>query len=221
MTRKDARILRTMIVDDHEMARAGLRALLGGLPAIEVVAEASNGLDAIRIASLVSPDLLLVDLRMPGADGFEVVRQLRESQPAMCVMVVTMHDDPEYQRRARDLGADGYVLKDASRAALLGAIDGALRTRAMVTHRSAGAAMSVSPDEERLTERELQVLGLIAHGLTNREIGERLGIAPGTAKIHVERILAKLGVVDRTQAALRAAALGLNTRPRRGPGSAS
>lgn len=219
MTRKTPRILRTMIVDDHEMARAGLRALLGGLPAIEVVAEASNGLDAIRVASLVLPDLLLVDLRMPGADGFEVVRQLRAAQPAMCVMVITMHDDPEYQRRARDLGADGYVLKDASRAALLGAIDGALRTRAMASHQ--GAAVSVSPGDERLTERELQVLGLIAHGLTNREIGERLGIAPGTAKIHVERILAKLGVVDRTQAALRAAALGLNTRPRRGPGSAS
>jgi DNA-binding NarL/FixJ family response regulator len=205
--------LRVMIVDDHEMARAGLRALLSGLPVLQVVVESDNGIDAIRVASEIRPDLMLLDLRLPGIDGFEVIRHLRASGERMCIVVVTMHDDAEYQRRARALGADGYVPKDATRAELLGAIELALRERAGL--RCTGGAPLLRSPEERLTQRERQVLALIVQGMTNREIGERLGIAPGTAKVHVERILSKLDVADRTQAAVKAAALGLTFKATR------
>jgi DNA-binding NarL/FixJ family response regulator len=201
--------LRVMVVDDHEMARAGLRALLGGLPALQVVAEAANGTDAIRLAAEAQPELLLLDIRMPGSDGFEVLRHLRAIQAKICIVIVTMHGDEEYLRRAREMGADGYVLKDASRNELLDAIEIALRQRAGIGGQHGHGFPVLRAPEERLTEREKQVLSLIVQGMTNREIGARLGIAAGTAKVHVERILSKLGVVDRTQAAVRAAALGL------------
>lgn len=214
MTQSIERPLRVMIVDDHEMARAGLRALLGGMPMLELVAEAASGADAVRIASRLRPDLMLIDLRMPDVDGFEVIRQLRETEWDLCIVVVTMHDDPEYLQRARELGADGYVLKDASRSDLLGAIEIALRSRSGIPERDRLIA-AIFQIEERLTERESDVLNLLMYGLSNREIGERLGIAPGTAKVHIERILAKLGVADRTQAALRAAAFGLTGKKSR------
>lgn len=205
--------IRALIADDHEMARAGLRALLGGLSTLQVIAEAANGEQAVEMTLRLRPDLLLLDLRMPGTDGFGVLRRISAHPPMPCVVIVTMHDDIEYLREAREANAHGYVLKDAGRNELIGAIDAALRLWRPGTSGTGACRPSLLPPEEPLTGRESQVLRLVAQGMTNREIGERLGIAPGTAKIHVERILAKLGVTDRTQAAVRAAALGLRRMP--------
>ena len=205
MRDRDPPLIRALIADDHEMARAGLRALLGGLPALEVIAEATNGEQAVNMAVRLRPELLLLDLRMPGTDGFGVLRRLAQFPPMPCVVIVTMHSDIEYLREAREAGAHGYVLKDASRNALLASIDAALRA----WRPDAARLPRLMPREQPLTRRESEVLMLVAQGMTNRGIADRLGIASGTVKIHIERILSKLGVADRTQAAVRAAALGL------------
>lgn len=211
MRDSDQRQIRALIADDHEMARAGLRALLGGLDALQVVAEAANGEQAVNMAVRLRPELLLLDLRMPGTDGFGVIRRLTQFPPMPCVVIVTMHSDIEYLREAREAGAHGYVLKDASRSDLLASIDAALRA-----WRPDGVRLPrLTPREQPLTHRESEVLMLVVQGMTNRGIAEKLGIASGTVKIHIERILSKLGVADRTQAAVRAAALGL-TRPMHG-----
>lgn len=207
--------LRVVVADDHEMARAGLRALLGGLPSLQVIAEARNGAEAIDLATRLQPDLLLLDLRMPDIDGLQVIRHLRRRPPMPCVVVVTVHDNIQYLREARDAGAHGYVLKDVGRSELLAAIEIAVRDWWCGAAGTGSRHPAIFPPEQRLTLRETQVLALVAQGLTNRQIGDRLGIASGTAKLHVEHILAKLGVGDRTQAAVRAAALGLAPMPSR------
>ena len=209
--------LRVLIVDDHEIMRAGLRTLLGGLRWLQVIAEAGDGGAAIELAERLRPDLILLDVRMAGIDGCQVLRHLAWQPLTRDIVVISLHDSLEHVREARSAGAQAYVFKDATRAELLGAIQRAWRERPQRKGPRGGAEAAHFPIDERLTERESQVLALLAQGLTNRQIGDRLGIACGTAKTHVEHILAKLGVCHRTQAAVRSAALGLTPPPPRHP----
>lgn len=218
------RAARVVIVDDHELARAGLRAMLDGAPGLSVAGEAANGREALDLCRRLRPDLALVDVRMPGLNGLETTRALKAEFPGMIVVMVTMYDNPEYLLEALKAGAAGYVLKDATRQELLGtlrralegepAVDGEVAVRLLRRLATEGAAPGAPQPSEPLTAREREVLDLLAQGLTNREIGARLVVSPGTVKVHVEHIIAKLGVSDRTQAAVRAVELGLlNARP--------
>jgi DNA-binding NarL/FixJ family response regulator len=212
-----------LIVDDHEMARAGLRSMLEGAPGLEVAGEAAGGHEALELCRRLRPDLALVDVRMPGLNGLETTRALKAEHPTLAVVMVTMYDNPEYLLEALKAGAAGYVLKDATRKELLATVrrvlqgesilDGELAAR-LLRQLAAESVAEERPPMEQLTQRERDVLGLLAQGMTNREIGERLVVSPGTVKVHVEHIIAKLGVSDRTQAAVRAVELGLlNARP--------
>ncbi|MFV9507130.1 MAG: response regulator [Oscillochloridaceae bacterium umkhey_bin13] len=213
---------RVLIVDDHDIARAGLRSMLIDVPGLELVGEARDGEEAISLAHSLQPDLVLMDVRMPGMDGMACTRLIKHEWPMITVLVVTMHDSPEFMLMALQAGASGYLLKDSRRDDLIAAIRQVLRGEAFLNHELVALALQqmhgqISQPHQRgaqashLTVRELEVLRLLARGLTNRDIAELLTISPGTVKVHVERIISKLQVSDRTQAAVRAIELGLIT----------
>ena len=209
---------RLVIADDHELSRAGLRGMLAGEPGLAVVGEAANGREALELCRQLRPDLALLDVRMPELDGLAATKAIKQACPATSVLIVTMQEEPAYVLEALKAGAAGYLLKDATRRELLGAIravlrgdsclDGALAAQ-LLQRLAHEAAPPAEPPVERLTPREHEVLKLVAQGKTNREIAAALVLSSGTVKIHVERIIAKLGVSDRTQAAVRAMSLGL------------
>ncbi len=212
-------VLRLVLADDHEVTRTGFVSLLAGHPQFEVVGQASDGLQAVELCEQLLPDIVILDIRMPGLNGFGAARLLQQRLPAVKVVMFTMDDSPEYLEAAMNAGAVGYLLKDASRAEVIQALQQvaaggeALNTavsarllRRMTERQASGAVAN-----EQLTPRERQVLGLVANGMSNRAIGEHLGITTGTAKAHVERVIGKLGAADRTQAAVRGIALGLVT----------
>ncbi len=206
-----------LVVDDHPMVREGLRSMLGS-DAVEVVGEAGSGAEAVRLAGKLTPDVVLLDLRLPDVDGLTVLRRLKETVPQASVLMVTMHDDPVLVRHAVEAGAAGYVLKGIGRRELLAAVqavrhgesvlDPAL-LRTLVAGVFASPGPSQPPEAEPLTRIEQEVLRLIAGGLTNKEISERLHWSVGTTKKYVQRILEKLRVSDRTQAAVEAVRRGL------------
>lgn len=208
---------RLVIADDHELARAGLRSMLMSDPGLEIVGEAANGRDAVARCSELRPDLVLLDVRMPELDGMAATRLIKEQSPETNVLIVTMHETPEYLLEALRAGASGYVLKDATRAELLSAVRQVLRGEqvlngglaARLLQRMVYTTPTRADNTARLTPRELDVLRLLAQGKTNREIAALLIVSAGTIKVHVEHIIAKLGVSDRTQAAVRAVELGL------------
>jgi DNA-binding NarL/FixJ family response regulator len=213
--------LRLLIVDDHPMVREGLRSMLAG-QTIELVGEAGTGGEAVQAVQELGPDLVLLDVELPDLDGVAVLQRIKEVAPRSAVLVVSMHDDPRVVRRMVEAGAAGYVLKGASRRELLAAVQ-AVRDgesvlapsllRALVTDArpGAGPAASARPPAlaDPLTPLEHDVLRLVADGLTNREIGERMRWSVATAKKYVQRILEKLDVSDRTQAAVAAVRRGL------------
>jgi DNA-binding NarL/FixJ family response regulator len=212
------RVARAVIVDDHELARAGLRSMLSGTSWLDVVGEATDGRHAQVVCRHLRPDLVLMDVRMPGANGIATTRAIKDEHPTTSVVIVTMYDNPEYLLEALKAGAAGYVLKDSTRAELLTTLKRVLNGDSILDGELAGRLLrrlaSETPREtaqaaERLTLREREVLRLLAQGLTNREIAAALIVSVGTVKVHVEHIIAKLGVSDRTQAAVRAVALGL------------
>jgi DNA-binding NarL/FixJ family response regulator len=202
--------MRILIADDHELTRAGLRAVIDREPDLQVVSEVATGEAAVAACAEGGVDLAILDIRFgAGISGLEAAR-LVLSAGSTRVLMLTLHDTAEYVRNALAAGVTGYVLKDAGREDLLHAIRsvGAGRTalpgdllRLAITP-SAGPSQS---DLSRLTPRESQVLELVAQGLTNKAIGRALGIGPGTVKVHVEKLIAKLNVADRTQAAVLAA----------------
>src|SRR4051794_19412871 len=213
-------IARLVIVDDHEIARAGLRTMLATEPSWRVVGDATNGTEGIALCRRLLPDLVLMDVRMPDTDGIAATRAITAELPDTRVIITTMYEDPDYLQQALEAGAVGYVLKDATRQVLVDAVRQALRgafplhqdLAAQLRRRPRGAAARPArPSHEHLTPRELDVLRLLTQGLTNRQIAERLYLSVGTVKLHVERILAKLDVTDRTQAAARAVELGLGS----------
>lgn len=204
--------IRILLVDDQTLFREGLRTLLSSQHDLEVVGEAGDGEEALREAARLRPDVVLMDLRMPLLDGVAATRRLRDVQPACRVIALTTFDD-EYVFEALRAGAVGYLLKDVSALKLFEAVRAVARGESFL-HPSVAAKVvaefvrvsgpAPAPLAEALSERERQVLRLLAEGATNREIAARLCITPGTVKNHVTSILGKLGVNDRTQAALKA-----------------
>ena len=209
---------RVVIADDHELARAGLQAMLTNQRGLKLVGEATNGSEALELCRRLQPDLALIDVRMPGLDGLSTCRAIKQECPGTSVILVTIHENTEYLFDALKAGAAGYVLKDISQRELITSIQGVLRGDSMLNKelviRLLQRLTTETPhqDEEapdRLSPREREVLQLLARGQTNREIAQHLTVSSSTVKIHVEHILAKLGVSDRTQAAVRAIELGL------------
>jgi DNA-binding NarL/FixJ family response regulator len=214
--------VRVLIADDQALFREALRTLLGVRSEIEVVAEAANGDEAIDRSALVRPDVVLMDLRMPVLDGVAATKRLRVAQPATRVLVLTTFDDDEEVFAALRAGAVGYLLKDVSSERLVEAVLAAARgesvlqpsVAAKVVARFAQLPDAAAPARPQplavpLSDRELEVLRLLAEGRSNREIAAAVFLAEGTVKNHVSAVLTKLGARDRTQAALRARALGL------------
>jgi DNA-binding NarL/FixJ family response regulator len=215
---RKAKPARLVIADDHELARAGLRAMLTGQRGLEVVGEAANGRKVLELCRRLQPDLALIDVRMPELDGLATCQAIKQECPATSVILVTIHENPEYLFEALKAGAAGYVLKDITQHDLITAVQAVLRGESMLNKeiviRLLQHMASETPQQEgsllsRLSPREREVLQLLTQGQTNREIAQNLIVSVSTVKIHVEHILAKLGVSDRTQAAVRAVELGL------------
>jgi DNA-binding NarL/FixJ family response regulator len=213
--------IRVLLVDDQPLFREGVHTLLSLQPDLEVVGEAGDGEEAVRLAARLRPDVILMDLQMPVLDGVEATRRLRLTQPDCRVIVLTTFDDDEYVFEGLRAGAIGYLLKDTPSSRLLEAIRAAARGESFLQPSVAAKVVAEfsrlanqhpgrpQPLPEPLSEREADVLRLLASGASNREIASRLVITEGTVKNHVTSILAKLGVSDRTQAALKARELGL------------
>jgi len=200
--------VKLLVCDDHEVVRRGLASLLNGSD-IKIVAEAKNGDEAVKLSKKHKPDVVLLDIRMPDTDGLEALERIRKDRPDQRVVVLSTYDNPTYVARAVALGASDYVLKGSSRNELVNAISAAAsgqpptKTGELRRVQGAMATREPSADEEvPLTQRELQVLRHIALGLSNKEIGRSLGISVETVKEHVQNILRKISVVDRTQAAV-------------------
>ncbi|MEV4675682.1 response regulator transcription factor [Actinomadura sp. NPDC049382] len=204
-------MLRVMIVDDHPIVREGLRGMLAAEPDIEVAGEAASGDEAVALVPRVRPDVVLMDLRMPSGDGVSAIERL----PGHRILVLTTFQDDADIVRAIEAGAAGYLLKDASRADLAAAVrDAAAGRRVLSPEVSARlTAVDQTPAPPVLSAREAEVLALVAEGLTNAQIGERLYIGQATVKTHLLRIFTKLGVSDRTAAVMTALQHGLIPAP--------
>ncbi len=214
-------MISVLLVDDQAIVREGLRSMLGLEPDITIIGEAANGEQAISLARNLLPAVILLDVRMPGMDGLAALERIKAVAPRSSVIMVTLYDDPDYLMRAVCSGAAGYVLKDSTREELIRAVritveGGAVIAPSLLPQllRKVGQMATTPPVEacilvEPLSDRELEVLRLIAEGKTNQEIAEVLIVSPTTIKTHVQNILHKLGVSDRTQAAVYAVRCGM------------
>ena len=224
---------RLVLADDHDLVREGLQLVLSREPDLEVVGEASDGREAVAVCRKLDPDLVLMDVRMPDMDGLEATRKIKAAQPSVSVLVVTTYENPDYLFEAMKAGAAGYVLKDASKEELVGAVRNVLDGESSLDRDLAARLLqrlasesplpggtsqpAESPEQpERaapvpsgLTPRELEVLAHLAQGESNPDIAGVLVISRATVKVHVERIIRKLGVSDRTQAVVRAIEMGV------------
>jgi DNA-binding NarL/FixJ family response regulator len=204
-----------VIADDHEVIRKGLASLLAGSP-VEVVGEAATGKETVKLAEKLRPDVVLLDVRMPEGDGLSTLEKLRSRLPETKVVMLSTYDNPTYVARAVALGAADYVLKGSGREELIAALEAAATGQSPSRGgelRRVAAAMKLrqgADDEEiPLTQREIQVLRHVSLGLSNKEIGRSLEISVETVKEHVQNILRKISVSDRTQAAVWAVRKGL------------
>jgi DNA-binding NarL/FixJ family response regulator len=212
-------VIRICIVEDQTIVRQGLRSLLALVPDIEVIAEASDGEEAVEVIEREKPDVVLLDLRMPKLDGVGVLRTLRERNAARPTLILTTFDDDAILFEAVRAGAKGWLLKDVSLERLAGAIrtlaDGGTCIEPVITERimraleKSDSSFESADLPEPLTDRERTILRLLAGGYSNHEIGELLNITEGTVKNHISNLLSKLGVRDRTRAVLRAIDLGV------------
>ncbi len=204
-----------LIVDDHPVVRDGLRGMFAGDPEFEVLGEAGTGAQALVVAERCRPDVVLMDLRMPELDGVATIAALRERGIPARVLVLTTYDTDSDVLPAIEAGATGYLLKDAPREELFRAVRAAARGEAVlspsVASRLMGAVRAPAPGREPLSQRELEVLGLIARGSTNREAAAALFISEATVKTHLLHAYAKLGVKDRAAAVAAAFERGLLT----------
>jgi DNA-binding NarL/FixJ family response regulator len=208
--------IRVLIADDHAVVREGLRTFLDLQDGIEVVGEAGDGEQAVREAERLRPDVVLVDLVMPKLDGVQTMRALRERVPSARAVVLTSYLDDERLLPAIRAGAAGYLLKNVQPQELARAVRTAAAGEALIDPAVAARLVEALDDgrgdrTEQLTPREREVLALLARGFANKRIAAELGIAEKTVKTHVSNVLAKLGVSDRTQAALYASRLGLGS----------
>lgn len=213
---KDSTSIRVLIADDHAVVREGIRAFLTTKPGIAVVGEASNGAEAIEAALRLQPDVILMDLLMPEVDGISAIRQIRTAQPDVRILVLTSFATDDQVFPAIKAGALGYLLKDSGPADLIRAIQQVHSGESSLHPTVARKVLQLltqptpqAPTTDPLTEREVDVLRLIAHGRSNGEIATSLKVSEGTVRTHVSSILAKLHLASRTQAALYALREGL------------
>ena len=195
--------LRLVVVDDHPIVRDGLAGIFALEEDIDVVGQAGNGPEALAVVAERDPDLVLMDLRMPGGDGFAAIRQLRERGGRPRILVLTTYDTERDIRRAMAAGSDGYLLKDLPRDQLVAAVR-ELMNGSSRTHIDTPRGSQLS-----LTDRETEVLALVADGLTNRAVARKLGISEATVKTHLAHVYTKLGVLDRAAAVREAWERGL------------
>jgi DNA-binding NarL/FixJ family response regulator len=209
-------VIRLLVVDDHPVVRAGMVAMLGEESDFEVVGEAANGAEALGLVPRLRPDVVLMDLRMPVMDGAEATARISAEPDAPQVLVLTTYDTDADIIRAVEAGARGYLLKDAPTGVLADAIRRAARGETVLAQPVAArlADRLRAPARPELTARELEVLALVARGLSNADIGRELFIGEATVKTHLIRAFAKLGVADRTAAVTAAYASGLLELPR-------
>lgn len=208
-------MIRLLVADDQELAREGLRQLLSPEPGIDFVGAARDGDELVRMAGKHRPDVILTDIRMPGTDGITAIRRVLARTPGVPIVALTTFDTDEYLFGALEAGAVGFLLKDGDPGLYLAAVRAAHRGQGLVDPQVTlrlvrrFAAPPARPAAPELTAREKEVLRLVALGRSNAEIAGDLHIAPGTAKIHVSRILTKIGVRTRVQAAIHAYRAGL------------
>jgi len=209
--------IRVVLADDHPVVRTGIRTFLEQAADIEVLAEAEDGKAALRLAEELEPDVLLLDMELPGITGVEVTRRLQAAGSLVRVLALSAYDDEQYVFGLLDAGAAGYLLKDEALEAIVAAVRGVARGEGGWFSRQvaekvvawARGERAAPPGVARLTEREVEVLRLLARGWDNRRIAETLCIGEQTVKNHVSRIYAKLGVESRVEAVIRAISLGL------------
>ena len=210
--------MKVIICDDQAIVRDGLEMLLKLEADINVVGTAEDGAEAVEMVAKESPDLVLMDLKMPVMNGVEATRQIRANYPEVKVLVLTTYDDDEWVFDAINAGASGYLLKDTPRDEVVKVIRGTVSGKVYLDPSVAGKVMEQVSNQstqpltmitDKLTEREIEVLRLLAKGLNNKDIAERLFLSEGTVRNHVSTILSKLGVSDRTQAAVIALQHGL------------
>lgn len=208
--------IRVMLVDDHPVVRVGLRGMLAAADDLEVVGEAGSGQEALVLTATLRPDVVLMDLRMPGSDGVTATARIGERFPQVRVLVLTTYDTDADILPAIEAGAAGYLLKDTPVAALAEAIRAAARGETVLASQVAARLLTRlrAPAAEQLTPREVEVLSLVAQGLSNVEIGRVLRIGEATVKTHLLRAFAKLGVNDRTAAVTAALGRGILPPPR-------
>jgi DNA-binding NarL/FixJ family response regulator len=207
--------IRLLVADDHPVVRDGLRAMLATQPDMELVGEAATGTQAVERARALRPDVVLMDLQMPELDGPAAIAALREQAPEVRVLVLTTFGTDADITRAVDAGATGYLLKDAPREQLFGAIRAAARGEAVLSPSVATRVLGRmrAPAQEALSPRELEILQAVARGLSNKDIGRQLYISEATVKTHLLRVFSKLAVDDRTAAVTVALERGIIRLP--------
>ncbi len=213
--------VRIVLADDHPVVRGGLRALIGTIDGLEVVGEANDGGAAIREVQLLRPDVVLMDVRMPGLGGVEATRRIREATPETAVLMLTMYDDDATVLTAMQAGARGYLLKGAEQSEIVGAIRAVVAGQVIFGPGIAGRVLDYfaappAPTAEpfpQLTAREREILDLLASGRRTAAIAERLFLSPKTVSNHLTNVFVKLEVADRTEAIIRAREGGLGQAP--------
>jgi DNA-binding NarL/FixJ family response regulator len=209
-------MISVMVVDDHAVVRAGLARVLGTAPDLQIVAQASDGNEALELLTQVEPDVILMDLSMPGMDGITATRRILARRPQACVVALTSFGDRDRVITMVDAGARGYLVKDGDPEELVSAIRAAAAGGSPLAPVAASALLRSRQARsylQDLTTREREVLELLAAGLSNRVIGERLGVTEATVKAHLTRVYTRLGVTDRVSAAMRAREMGLGPKP--------
>jgi DNA-binding NarL/FixJ family response regulator len=206
--------IKVLIADDHSMVRQGLKQILELESDITVIAQAANGEEAIKLTRECKPDIVLMDINMPGINGLQAIKELKEGKTTSKVIVLTIHQDREYLFKTLQMGAEGYVLKDAEPSVLIEAIRSVFNGSSFIQPNMTKELVKEfnrvtlhekeKNDENTLTSREVEVLELIAEGMINKEIAKQLYISEKTVKNHVSNIFKKLNVSDRTQAAIYA-----------------
>jgi DNA-binding NarL/FixJ family response regulator len=210
-------MIRVPIADDHAIVRVGLRQLLEGCEDVEVVGSVTDGLEAVTVAVSRRPDVVLMDLSMPGIDGIEATRRILKLRPEVRVVMLTFHSNPDPILEAIDAGAVGYLLKDAEPDEILRGMRAAARGESPLDPKAARALLTARSERARaaeLSSREREVLYLVGAGMANKQIARRLGISEKTVKSHLTNVYRHIGVSDRTQAAMWARSHGLAETPR-------
>jgi len=207
-------MIRILLAEDHSVVRAGLVELLEASPDFEVAGVAADGEEAVELAAELAPEVVLMDLAMPRRNGVEATRAILAANPEIKVVVLTASSDRARVLDALDAGATGYMLKDAEPAELFGALRAAARGESPLAPKAASAVLSERSEQRSagLSDRESEVLGLVAEGLPNKLIARRLEISEKTVKAHLTRVFERIGVTDRTQAAIWAREHGLGAR---------